>query len=264
VFEADTTYGGQVRIAARSHRRGDLIGIVDWRYQQARKRNVDFRFGVLAEPDDILAENPDVVIVATGGMPDTDYGVIRAQVHDIWDVMQDSLKGNQRVIVYDDTGDYPALDAVERLAMNGQEVVYVTPERTLGIDVGGMNSPEYLRSFSTYSVQTVLNERLVKAARGEGRSVVVTLRNEYSDKETELNANALVIDHGTIPNDELYFALKEDSRNRGDLDQAALLAGELQPEVPGDGFLLYRIGDAVASRNIHAALLDALRIGLGH
>lgn len=263
VLEAATKHGGQVRIAARSHRRRDLIGVVDWRYQQACKHNVDFRFGVFAEPDDILAEKPDVVIIATGGVPDTDYGDIRAQVHDVWDVMQDSLKGKRRVIVYDDSGDYPALDGVERLAMGGQEVVYVTPERTIGIDVGAMNSPEYLRSFSTYGVQTVLNERLVKTVRGEGRSVVATLRNEYSDAETELRADALVIDHGTIPNDELYFALKEYSRNRGDADQAALLAGELQPEVPGEGFLLYRVGDAVASRNVHAALLDALRIGLG-
>jgi NADPH-dependent 2,4-dienoyl-CoA reductase/sulfur reductase-like enzyme len=263
VLEADTTYGGQVRVAARSQRRRDLIGIVDWRFQQAQKRGVDFRFNVLAEPDDILAEKPDVVVIATGGVPDTDYGVMGAAVHDVWDVMQDSLKNNQRVVVYDDHGSYPALDAVERLATNGQEVIYVTPERTVGIDVGSMNSPEYLRVFSEHDVQTVLNERLVKTARGEGRSVVVTLRNEYSDRETEVSANALVVDHGTIPNDELYFALKDLSRNRGELDHTALLAGQMQPEVDGDGFLLYRIGDAVSSRSIHAALLDALRVGLG-
>jgi 2,4-dienoyl-CoA reductase-like NADH-dependent reductase (Old Yellow Enzyme family)/thioredoxin reductase len=263
VLEADTTYGGQVRVAARSQRRRDLIGIVDWRFQQAQKRGVDFRFNVLAEPDDILAEKPDVVVIATGGVPDTDYGVMGAAVHDVWDVMQDSLKNNQRVVVYDDHGSYPALDAVERLATNGQEVIYVTPERTVGIDVGSMNSPEYLRVFSEHDVQTVLNERLVKTARGEGRSVVVTLRNEYSDRETEVSANALVVDHGTIPNDELYFALKDLSRNRGEVDHTALLAGEMQPEVDGDGFLLYRIGDAVSSRSIHAALLDALRVGLG-
>lgn len=263
VLEADTTYGGQVRIAARSKRRRDLIGIVDWRYQQATKHGVDFRFDVLAEPEDILAENPDVVIIATGGMPDTDYGDVRAEVHDVWDVIQDSLKSKKRVIVFDDHGYYPAVDAVERLATNGQEVIYVTPERTVAVDVGGMNSPGYLKTFSTHGVQTVLNERLVKAARGEGRTVVATLRNEYSAKETQISADALVIDHGTIPNDELYFALKDSSRNGGDLDQTALVAGELQPEVGGDGFLLYRIGDAVSSRNVHAALLDALRMGMG-
>lgn len=263
VMEADMTYGGQVRIASRSKHRRDLIGIVDWRYQQATKHGVDFRFNVLAEPDDILAENPDVVIIATGGIPDTDYGDVRAEVHDVWDVMQDSLKSKKRVIVFDDHGYYPSMDAVERLAMNGQEVIYVTPERTVGIDVGGMNSPAYLKTFSTYGVQTILNERLIKTTRGEGRTVVATLRNEYSDRETELRADALVIDHGTAPNDELYFALKELSRNQGDVDQSALLAGGLQPEVDGDGFLLYRIGDAVSSRNVHAALLDALRIGMG-
>ncbi|MFV0460933.1 MAG: FAD-dependent oxidoreductase [Actinomycetales bacterium] len=264
VLEADSTYGGQVRIATRSKRRRDLIGIVDWRYQQACKHGVEFRFDSLAEADDILAQNPDLVIVATGGVPDTDYGVVGSDVYDSWDVMNDGLKGASQVIVYDDSGTYPALDAVEHLATNGRDVVYVTPERVIGIDVGAMNSPEYLRVFSTYGVQTVLNERLVKTSPAPGRRVAVTLRNEYSSRHTALEADAIVIDHGTVPNDELYFALKDHSRNHGNLDHEALLAGDLQPEVAGDGFLLYRVGDAVSSRNIHAALLDSLRIGLGH
>lgn len=104
--------------------------------------------------------------------------------------------------------------------------------------------PAYLRIFSDYGVQTVLNERLVKTVRGEGRSVVATFRNEYSGRETEFIANALVIEHGTIPNDDLYFALKDHSRNRGELDQDPLIEGALQPEVAGTGFVLYRIGDA--------------------
>ncbi|MBR7540552.1 NAD(P)-binding protein, partial [Mycobacterium tuberculosis] len=41
VLEADSAPGGQVRIAARSERRRDLIGIVDWRVQQCAKHGVD-------------------------------------------------------------------------------------------------------------------------------------------------------------------------------------------------------------------------------
>jgi len=52
------------------------------------------------------------------------------------------------------------------------------------------------------------------------------------------------------------------SCNRGAVDHTALIAGRPQPltqEVEGD-FQLFRIGDAVAARNTHAAIYDALRL----
>ncbi|MEM9124981.1 MAG: N-methylproline demethylase, partial [Pseudomonadota bacterium] len=73
------------------------------------------------------------------------------------------------------------------------------------------------------------------------------------------------VNQGTVPLDDLYFDLKPLSRNRGAVDQAALVAaqGPLFPQQnPMAGFDLYRIGDAVSSRNIHAAIYDALRFGI--
>ncbi len=72
----------------------------------------------------------------------------------------------------------------------------------------------------------------------------------------------MVVEHGTLPLDELYFALKEDSRNRGEVDYQALIAGRPQEVAtnPEGRFQLFRIGDAVSSRNIHAAIYDALRL----
>lgn len=267
VLEADATYGGQVRTAARSKRRRDLIGIVDWRYQQAKKNDVEFRFSVYAEADEVVAEDPDIVIVATGGVPDTDIGDLRTEVYDPWDVMQDQLRGKERVLVFDDHGSYPALDSVERLARNGQEVTYVTADRKIGADVGEMNAPAYMEVFSECNVQSVLGERLISTAKDEAGAILVTLRNEYSGRDSQLTVDAVVIDHGTIPNDELYFGLKERSKNRGEVDLEAFVAGASQDgptqNNPDGEFQLFRIGDAVASRNIHASILDALRLGLG-
>ena len=72
----------------------------------------------------------------------------------------------------------------------------------------------------------------------------------------------VVVEHGTLPVAELYFALKPGSRNGGEIDYAALLAGRPQAVVrnPEGTYRLFRIGDAVASRNAHAAMLDALRL----
>jgi hypothetical protein len=72
----------------------------------------------------------------------------------------------------------------------------------------------------------------------------------------------VVIERGTLPVDDLYLALKPHSRNDGEVDLEALFAGRPQAiATNADGrFQLFRIGDAVASRNIHAAIYDALRL----
>ena len=71
-----------------------------------------------------------------------------------------------------------------------------------------------------------------------------------------------MVEHGTLPLDEVYEALKPGSRNGGEVDHAALLSGRAQDVVrnAGSRYQLFRIGDAVSSRNIHAAVFDALRL----
>ncbi|WP_219921817.1 oxidoreductase [Brevibacterium oceani] len=287
VLEADDAPGGQVRIASRSQRRRDLIGIIDWRVQQCQKHSVDLRLNTFAEAADILALDADVVIVATGGVPDSGYP-FREQgpSFDVWDVMDDRLKSKQRVLVFDDHGFYPALDAVERLARGGGQVTYVSPERTIGIDVGSMNSPAYLQVFSEFGVEVRLGERLTEKPRIDGKEIVANLRSDYSDRETEIVTDAVVVDFGTTPNDEVYFALKPRSSNHGATDLDAWVHGRSQPDLAAASthagaavgaeptttspvaeadasFALFRIGDAVASRNVHAAVLEGLRVGMG-
>ena len=67
---------------------------------------------------------------------------------------------------------------------------------------------------------------------------------------------------GTQPADELYHELRPDSVNDGVTDIDALLSGSPQvaSTTKNTMFELHRIGDAVASRNIAAATLDALRL----
>ena len=78
----------------------------------------------------------------------------------------------------------------------------------------------------------------------------------------ERQVDQVVVNHGTRPLDELYFALKPLSRNRGEVDYEALSTGQPQTLAPNTAaaFKLFRIGDAVAARNTHAAIYDALRL----
>ena len=76
-----------------------------------------------------------------------------------------------------------------------------------------------------------------------------------------LSAMQVVVEHGTVPADELFQSLRGDSVNDGVTDLDALLAGEPQPHTGGEnGYALYRIGDAESSRNLAAAIFDALRL----
>ncbi|MGB6485821.1 MAG: NADH:flavin oxidoreductase, partial [Steroidobacteraceae bacterium] len=69
VFEAAAEPGGQIRLTARSRRRREMMGIIDWRMAQCTARGVRFRFETPADAADVIAEAPEVVVVATGGLP---------------------------------------------------------------------------------------------------------------------------------------------------------------------------------------------------
>ena len=73
----------------------------------------------------------------------------------------------------------------------------------------------------------------------------------------------IVVEHGAVPVDELYFELKAGSINLGEVDYDALHrrpAADGRAAIPTARYRLFRIGDAVASRNIHAAVYDAIRL----
>ena len=262
VLEAADVPGGQVRLAAAAARRRDLIGIVDWRVSEAKHSGVEFRYGAYADAVMVLAEQPDVVVVATGGLPNTSFlGEGEHLVTDTWDVMSGAAHPRGRVLVYDDNGAEPALDAAELLAGRGAAVELVTPERMLAPDVGGMNSPAYLRAFAEHDVSITLARRLTGVRRDGGGGLVAMLDSDYTERTVERHVDHVVVEHGTLPNDELYLDLVPHSSNGGAVDHGALLAVRPQPTSRLDsGFQLFRIGDAVTSRNIHAAVYDALRL----
>jgi hypothetical protein len=136
-----------------------------------------------------------------------------------------------------------------------------TPERFLAPDVGGLNHVPYAKAFNEARVRVTINTRLL-AVRRDGAMMVAVLGSDYSDKRDERHVDQVVVEYGTAPLTELYFDLKQRSSNRGAVDYGALLEGRAQTLVrnPEGTFQLFRIGDAVSSRNIHAAIFDALRL----
>jgi hypothetical protein len=100
--------------------------------------------------------------------------------------------------------------------------------------------------------------------RRQGNSLVATLSSDFAEEwHEERRVDQVVVEHGTAPLEDLYFALKPASMNLGAVDYEALVnGGEVFPRKQTGGYTLFRIGDAVASRNIHAAISDGSRCAL--
>jgi 2,4-dienoyl-CoA reductase-like NADH-dependent reductase (Old Yellow Enzyme family)/thioredoxin reductase len=262
VFEAAGKPGGQVRLTARSARRQEMIGIVDWRMQQCTARGVEFRFDTLAEEADVLAERPDIVLIATGGIPHTE--VLESGndlVISAWDVIAGNAKPTGRVLLFDDAGDHAALQAAEFIAAAGAQLEIMTPDRSFAPEVMAMNLVPYMRSLQKLDVTFTVTFRLQSVSRADGELLAV-VGSDYGGVRKERRIDHVVVNHGTVPNDELYFSLKPNSSNLGAVDQARLIAGLPQNSAANSGGLyqLFRIGDAVSARNTHAAIYDALRL----
>ncbi|HSI39000.1 MAG TPA: NADH:flavin oxidoreductase [Xanthobacteraceae bacterium] len=262
VFEAADQAGGQIRLAAAVKRRREILGIIDWRLAECARLGVEIRYNVYAGEDEVLAETPDIVVVATGGLPDLSFlDAGDDLVTTSWDLLAGAARTADSVLVYDGNGAHPGMSVAEFVAESGAALEIVTPERTLGPDVGGTSYPAYFRAFSKADAKVSINLRL-ETVRRDGNELVASFHDEYGRRRVEKRAGQIVVDHGTLPLDELYFALKPGSSNLGEVDYDALLAGRPQTVLRNaEGrYRLFRIGDAVASRNIHAAVYDALRL----
>jgi len=262
VFEATTEPDGQVRLVAQSPRRREMISIIDWRMEQCKKGEVEFHFNTLAEMDDILAQSPDVVIVATGGLPHTELlDAGNDLVESSWDIISRSVQPGHDVLVYDDAGDRAGLQAAEIIEKNGAKVKIMAPHRSFAPDVMAMNLVLYMRSMQDKETTFTVTYRL-KSVTKEGARLVATIGSDYSDITSHRSYDQVIVNHGTIPMDDIYFDLKALSSNLGAVDQADLITGNVQSICNNESgqFQLFRIGDAVSARNAHAAIYDALRL----
>ncbi|WP_028746625.1 NADH:flavin oxidoreductase [Rhizobium mesoamericanum] len=262
VFEAASNPGGQIRLTAQSERRREMISIIDWRMAQCEKYGVIFHFNTWAEAEAITAERSDVVIIATGGLPHTE---VLTKGNDLvvssWDIISGNVKPGSNVLVFDDAGDHAGLQAAEFLAKAGAKVEIMTPDRSFAPEVMAMNLVPYMRSLQKLDVTFTVTFRL-ESAEKSGNRIIANVGSDYGGVSKQRLVDQIVVNHGTIPLDELYFELKPLSSNLGEISYDQLLEGEPQSVIRNtEGtFQLFRIGDAVAARNTHAAIYDGLRI----
>ncbi len=170
VFEATPEPGGQVLLCAKTQRRREMKGIIDWRVEQCDKLGVEFRFNTYAETDDIAAETPDVVIIATGGLPDhqvLDGG--NELAISSWEVISGDTQVSGEVMLFDDGANHSSMQAAETIAKSGARLEYVSPERSIAPDIGGVNITPYIENLLPHDVQFSLCRRALKAEYADGK-----------------------------------------------------------------------------------------------
>ena len=200
------------------------------------------------------------MVIATGGFPSPHF---LTAGHDLvmstWEVLGGHTSPSGRILLYDDHGGENGLSAAEYLHGRGEtDIELVTPDRLVGQDLAATTGPAYLRMLYEAGVTMTVDHQLVRVDRTD-EAFIATLRNVHTRAEIERPVDAVVYEHGVVPDEDLYLSLRDGSINEGVVDIAALTEGRPQPH-QGEGYTLHRIGDAVASRTIAAAIYDARRL----
>lgn len=261
LFEAEKQLGGQIRLARNLSWRESIGGIARWLEMQVRKLGVEVRTGCPATMEDVLAEKPDAVVIATGGTPmplpvkGSQFAVTS------WDILSGRVAPGDNVVVYDVTGSHQGATVADFMCERGSMVEIVTPDQMIGAEIGPLARVHFMKRL--YGANAVMTpSHSLEQIYQEGNSLIAVLQEGHSDRQEEREVTQVVYELGTMPASDLYFALKPFSSNLGALDYDAFADVRQQAirDNPDGAFQLFRIGDAMLSRNIHAAIYDGSRI----
>lgn len=235
VYERDQQAGGQVRLAATVPNRAEFGDLVRNQVSECQRLGVQVRYGVAVDVDLVQRERPDQVIAATGAQANRPWWVAgdATQVADVRDVLSGAADPHGDVVVIDEIGFHHATSVAELLADRGCQVEVVTNGMVVGQDLGITLDMEnwWMRAHAKGIVQST-DLVPMNFAGGE-----LTLLHHPTGANQTRRPDWVVLAVPANPADELYHQLK-----------AAGLAVE-------------RVGDCVAPRRAHAAVVDGERVG---
>src|SRR5690606_12385741 len=158
------------------------------------------------DSDDIIGLNPDVVILATGGLPQMDLSSGADLCSSTWDVLTGQSPIGADVLVFDGTGRHPAPLAAERAKEAGANVTYVSIDATLAEELTYAERLRWKKRFLQLGLAPITESRLVSVRRKEDR-MEATILNEISHEARMIVVDQVIIEQGTIPMDDVYGAI---------------------------------------------------------
>ena len=240
LYDRGTELGGQVLIAAKGAGRDEFGVLARNEKEQVTKAGVTVRLETEVTTDQVLAEKPDVVIIATGSVP-KEFPVGGADgpgIWNVWQVLQGEAELGENICLIDYDGHHRATATAELLAIQGKKVHIITSSLFIGAELGPTQDLYLTRQRLLQKGVTFTPDIAVMEVGGERGAKTVKGFNVYSNQWAEWGPfDNLVLAMGQRTVDDLYFSLK------------------------GKVAELYRIGDCVAPRKVDMAIWEGQKVG---
>ena len=237
VVEQQAEVGGQNLIAAKVAGRQEIQGITRWLTSQVNKLPIQWRMGTRATVENILAEKPDAVVIATGSRPKENPfpgAYASPEVVNTQQILNGEVEAGERVLFIDLNGHHQGTGTAEWLAERGKQVHVLTAALFQGSALGPLQDLFLTRQRLAEKGVTCTPDIAVLEINGTTAKGLNVYSNEMFDFE---GYDTIVLAAGNTANDELYFQLK----------------GQVEA--------LYRIGDCVAPRWTDMAIVEGHRVG---
>ena len=234
LFERAQELGGQTLIARIAPTRQDFDGACRYAALQCEKLEVDIRLGQEAQAENILAESPDVVLLATGATAfQPPIPGIENYGYSAWEVLQGVDVPGARILVIDEEYGHQGPSAAEYLLTQGKDVEIVTTEATVGSLLGATTLPPVLQRLFSQGASIRGYSRVLRLGGSE-----VLVENVWSNHEEEIG-----------PFDAYVYAF-------GGVAECGL-----EPELRGRVAQMELVGDCFAPRSLQHAILEGHKIG---
>jgi 2,4-dienoyl-CoA reductase (NADPH2) len=245
LYESESRLGGQVPLAASVPSRAEFLDLTRNLTARARRLNVDIRIGTRADAGLVRAARPDVVILATGARPAPPWwaGGL-ARVVDVRDVLEGRAEPSGRVVVVDELGFHQATSVAELLADRGCQVEIVTNGMVVGQDLGiTLDLETWNVRAGAKGIRQATDLVPLGAAEQDGdaageRVIVLNLQHHPTGEDRDRVCDWVVCSLHQQPDDALWYEL-------ADAD-----------------FPVHRVGDCLAPRRAHAAVVEGHRVAM--
>ena len=235
VFEKESQAGGQVRIAASVPNRAEFGDMVRNQLAECRRLGVKFEYDVGVWPGLVEECRPDHVIIATGAEPAHPYWVPddATNVADVREVLEGTAEPFGDVVLIDEIGFHHATSTAEVLADRGCSVEVITPGMVVGQDLGITLDMEnwWIRAGEKGITQTT--DLVPMGLEGS----TLTLLHHPTGQNVQRRPDWIVLAVHATPVEWLYHDLRS------------------------AGVSVERVGDCVAPRRAHSAVVEGERAG---
>ena len=230
--------------AAVASRRG-YAEIHSWQKEMVRRAGIDIRLGAMVDAAAILAEKFEVAVVATGSVPRMDgYTSLRPgaegiegadadHVFNVWDVFDRPERFSGDVVIVEDDPHLAGTAAAEKLAAQGCGVTIITPHMHAGADLPVHHAPQLYRRLAAMEISVMPATFVTRIGKGE-----LLCEDRFGGRERRVDHDGAVV-----------------------LAMGNISLGALAPSLDAQGVEVHVVGDALAPRQVDAAIVDGERAG---